>query len=302
MANSDNLQDRAIDAMTYTDWYEAIRPKIDGTWNLHNALLSSTTHRPPLEFFIMFSSTSGIMGQYGQANYAAANSFLDAFAQYRRSLGLAASVIDLGVMEDIGFVAESASLIDYFKQLSANLLSEEDMLDAVRLAVARSFPSTGGTKVQGGGYRNTSQIGTGVLSQLPLSDSNNRIIWKRDRRFAVYRTIESAAAASSSSNEGLRAFLAQLAASSSHQQAEEAIEFIAREIGNTLYGFMMKSAEDMELDLPLAGLGLDSLVGIELRNWCRQQLGFEVSILEIMQSSLRDLGKGAVEGVVARGG
>ncbi|KAL8925711.1 MAG: hypothetical protein Q9172_002102, partial [Xanthocarpia lactea] len=262
--------------MTYTDWYEAVRPKVDGTWNLHNALLSSTTHRPPLDFFIMFSSTSGIMGQYGQANYAAANSFLDAFAQYRRSLGLAASVIDLGVMEDIGFVAESASLIDYFKQLSANLLSEEDMLEAVRLAIARSFPSTAGNKVQGRGYSNTSQIGTGVLSQLPLSDSSNRIIWKRDRRFAVYRTIESAASASGSSTEGLRSFLAQLAASSSHQQAgstDGAIEFIAREIGNTLYGFMMKNAEDMELDLPLAGLGLDSLVGIELRNWCRQQLG-----------------------------
>jgi hypothetical protein len=47
-------------------------------------------------------------------------------------------------------------------------------------------------------------------------------------------------------------------------------------------------------------LGLDSLVGIELRNWCRQQLGLEISILEMMQSTLRDLGKKAVAALLAK--
>lgn len=106
--------------MSYEDWYTPVLPKVDGTWNLHK------TMGQDLDFFVLFSSTSGLMGQYGQANYAAANAFLDAFVQYRYSEGLAASVIDLGVMEDVGFVADSSNLLDYFRFLNANLLTEED--------------------------------------------------------------------------------------------------------------------------------------------------------------------------------
>jgi aryl carrier-like protein len=61
---------------------------------------------------------------------------------------------------------------------------------------------------------------------------------------------------------------------------------------------MMKDADDMEMDQPLSTLGLDSLVGIELRHWCRTQIGFDVSILEIMQSTLTDMGRKALRSLV----
>ncbi|KAK5997938.1 Highly reducing polyketide synthase lcsB [Cladobotryum mycophilum] len=286
------LQDRAIDTITYEDWYTAIRPKVDGTWNLHNSLGDN------LDFFVMFSSTSGLMGQYGQSNYAAANCFLDAFTQYRHSNGLAASVIDLGVMEEVGFVAESASLLDYFRFLDANLLSEEDMRECVRLAIARSFPARGEKSTQT--YSNPSEISIGVLSYMPLSDPNNRIIWKRDRRFSVYRNIESTSSKAATTDEGLKSFLLTISSRGTSGLGEEAVLFLAKEIGKTLYGFMMKDPEDMELDSPLGSLGLDSLVAIELRNWYRTQIGFDISILEIMQSTLRGLGNKALESLVAK--
>lgn len=274
--------------MTYDDWTTAISPKVDGTWNLHDALKE-------LDFFVLFGSVSGVMGQFGQANYAAANTFLDAFAQYRHSLGRVASVIDLGVMEDVGFVSESQSLVDYFKFLSAHLLSEEDLWEIVRLAIARSAP----TKTTDA-YSNPSQIGVGVASYMPLADPNNRIIWKRDRRFAVARTIEQTSDVSSATNEGLKSFLSQITSRGASCLGDDTVEYLAKEIGKTLYGFMMEDADDMDLDQPLASLGLDSLVGIELRNWCRQQIGFEVSILEIMQSTLKDMGKRAVDSLIAK--
>ncbi|KAL8910071.1 MAG: hypothetical protein Q9171_004625 [Xanthocarpia ochracea] len=60
----------------------------------------------------MVLRTSGIVGNKGQANYAAANTFLDAFASYRTSLGLKANTVDLGLIEDIGYVAEQDSTLE----------------------------------------------------------------------------------------------------------------------------------------------------------------------------------------------
>lgn len=93
--------------MEHAQWSSTLSPKVHGTWNLHNAVPNEA-----LDFFVCFSSMSGIIGQPGQANYAAANTFLDAFAQYRRDLGLPASVIDLGIVDDIGFVAQNGGMKD----------------------------------------------------------------------------------------------------------------------------------------------------------------------------------------------
>ena len=140
----------------------------------------------------------------------------------------------------------------------------------------------------------------GVASYKPLADPSNRLIWKRDRRFSVYRTIESTSDVELATNEGLKSFLSQISSRGVGGLGEETVDFLANEIGKTLYGFMMKNPDDMDLNQPLASLGLDSLVGIELRNWCRQQIGFEVSILEIMQSTLKDMGKRAVDALIAK--
>jgi len=64
-------------------------PKLRGAWYLHEA-----TRDLPLEFFVMFSSVATIFPQPGHGSYAAANSFLDSFAAYRRGMGLAASSIN----------------------------------------------------------------------------------------------------------------------------------------------------------------------------------------------------------------
>lgn len=77
------------------------------SWNL-----LQVTKIEPLDFFVSFSSISGLIGQPGQANYAAANTFLDAFVLYRQSLGLRASVIDLGIVNDIGYVSESGRMAE----------------------------------------------------------------------------------------------------------------------------------------------------------------------------------------------
>ena len=77
--------------LTDTQWLEPVlKPKIDGTLNLHNFCQDKLDH------FVLYSSASSMLGNVGQANYSAANAFMDALAGYRRAQGLAGTSIQWG--------------------------------------------------------------------------------------------------------------------------------------------------------------------------------------------------------------
>ena len=94
------LRDVSYTTMSHSHWTESLRPKVQGTWNLH--LLTPTD----LDFFITLSSFAAIFGNRTQSNYAAAGAFQDALAHYRTAGGLKAVTIDLGIMRDVGVIAE----------------------------------------------------------------------------------------------------------------------------------------------------------------------------------------------------
>ncbi|KAI1129648.1 hypothetical protein F5Y10DRAFT_263874 [Nemania abortiva] len=75
------------------------------------------------------SFLSGIFRHCGQSNYASANNFIDAFVQFRQSRGLAASTIDLGVVNEIGCVSRNASAYRHVVQQMSAAISEESLLN-----------------------------------------------------------------------------------------------------------------------------------------------------------------------------
>lgn len=105
------LQDRNFTSITVEDYTQTVFCKVQGTWNLHNVLLEEGQ---TVGFFTMLSSVSGIVGNKGQANYAAANTFLDAFAAYRRGLGLKANSVDLGTIQDVGYLSINKDILGHF--------------------------------------------------------------------------------------------------------------------------------------------------------------------------------------------
>lgn len=281
--------------MTWQDWQAAVHPKVTGTWNLHRALLSE-----PLDFFFLFSSTAAVSGQNGQANYNAGNTFQDAFVTYRHSLGLPASVVDIGIVEDVGYVSKNPALLDSLRATSQSLVQEVELLASIELALRRSRPAaTHSDPSPTSSYVNKSQIAVGLKSTLPIIAPNNRTPWRRDPRLLVYRNLEDkpeeTATASNSSDEALSKFLREASASMEFLKRDESAALLANEIGRTLLGFLMKpDAEMVDVDAPLAAVGIDSLVSIELRNWLRRKVGVEFAVLEITGAvSLRALGKEA---------
>src|SRR5690606_2350184 len=86
--------------LTREDWDAVTRPKVQGTWALHEV-----TRERPLQFFILFSSAASVWGGSGLGSYAAGNAFLDAAAWARRGDGLVALSVGWGRWPRGGMIA-----------------------------------------------------------------------------------------------------------------------------------------------------------------------------------------------------
>ena len=204
--------------MTHGNLQAAIAPKVKGTCNLHDELAATN-----LDFFVLFGSLSGLIGQVGQVNYAAANTFLDAFVQFQHRLDLPGSVLDIGVMGGIGYISEKPSMLAQLRFIGMKTLREQGLLDAFHLAIVRSSPplsAAHGTITTSAnkwfhGFSNLAQLAIGLQLSVPLNVARNQTWWKRYMRMSRYANQEktnhlSSSDTSNTSNEGLMFFLTTL--------------------------------------------------------------------------------------------
>lgn len=289
------LKDTPFEKMSFEDWKAAVDVKVAGTWNLHNALAAQEKTQP-LDFFLMMSSIAGLLGNPGQANYAAGNTFQDAFTQYRHGLGLASSTLDIGAMEDIGYVATNDRVMQILRSTFPVMLHEQELLDSLQLLMKRGTAAAHQGKSSAAHYICPSHVAIGVRSS--ESGSSKKMPFNKDQRLMVFKNMEIVKAGGEGSggadagNEELKKFLKDCAVNTPMLDDPANHEFLGYQIGKTLFGFMLRGDEEVDLGVPLADLGVDSLVGIELRNWFRHGLGVDVTVLDIMNvGNLLGLGK-----------
>ena len=91
------FEDAIIRNQDWPHFERVFRPKVRGAWNLHISTLDV-----PLDHFTLFGSAASVLGSPGQANYAAANAFLEALARYRRGTGRPAMCINWGAWASVG--------------------------------------------------------------------------------------------------------------------------------------------------------------------------------------------------------
>jgi len=100
------LNDVLLADMSLEQMAQVLKPKIDGSNHLAEVFCDDK-----LDFFVMFSSLSAVVGNPGQSNYAAANAYMQSLAKQRRKRGLAASTFDIGRVVGIGYVERANPLV-----------------------------------------------------------------------------------------------------------------------------------------------------------------------------------------------
>ncbi|KAL4902087.1 hypothetical protein BDW74DRAFT_187059 [Aspergillus multicolor] len=284
------LRDRLFVEMDQAGWDAAIAPKVTGSWNLHHA-----TAQHSLDFFVVFGSISGICGNTGQANYAAAVTFLEAFTRYRRQHGLPSSILHLGIVEGPGMASRDPQLLQKAQSGALHVMDEGEVIDALAAAINASSLTNLGAP-------NDGVLAVGVAHTKPKHHiPGGGYFWGNDARFSGYSHLasntedgggghNSAANGVSSTIADVKALLSQIQADPSlldKPDAERALltglgPLIAPQLANPEERGDKQSAAQAET--ALAALTLDSLVSIELRSALRRALGLDIALFEINQA------------------
>jgi amino acid adenylation domain-containing protein len=131
------LDDGVFSTLSTAQVDRVLRPKLDAAWNLHLA-----TQQAELSAFVLFSSAAGILGSAGQANYAAANTFLDALAEHRRQRGLPATSLAWGLWAQVTGMTGDVAGQDQarLRRLGISAMSSEEGLKLFDAALRSGRP------------------------------------------------------------------------------------------------------------------------------------------------------------------
>lgn len=253
--------------MSFEDWQAAIRPKVQGSWNLHEILPAD------LDFFVMLSSVAGIFGNRGQSNYAAGNTFQDALAAFRTARGMNACSINLGSVSSVGWVAENRDLMRTHTATLFEWLREDEVHAATEFLIDPRHKNTTDSEAFP-----RSQLVLGLpTAEVCRQNGIPQPTYLKYSPFTHLRT--TAVLKDKETGEEKQISTAALLATTTSR--DEAVNIVSNGIVERLSSLLAIPAS--ELDAQRFGFSsIDSLVAMEFRSWILKELKAEVSLLDIM--------------------
>jgi NAD(P)-dependent dehydrogenase (short-subunit alcohol dehydrogenase family) len=231
------LDDGALLKLDTDRFASVMAPKVRGSWWLHEL-----TRYAELDFFVLFSSGSSLLGSPGQGNYAAANAFLDGLAHHRRATGLPATSINWGPWAGDGFAASNEA-VDAVTRQGMELIRPEAGLRALEAALSLGAPQVGILPIA-----DMAQFGRRHGVDLPL----------------LAEILESATEPSPTAGPDVAsAITGRLASAPEGKRRAMLLDFV-RDQARQLLG--LDPSQPVNPHQALSELGLDSLMAVELGN------------------------------------
>ncbi len=234
-----------------------IAPKMNGAWNLHRLTLDR-----PLDHFVLFSSLSSVFGHAGQGNYAAANTFLDILAHYRRARGLPCLTVNWGYLGDVGYLSERQQLGDRLSRQGVMSFTVKEALTLLERALQRQAVQISVMRMDWSLWRGLGLSGRVSPRFRHLLIEPDAARGGRGPDRAGLPTLDAVLDAAPEERPGMLETLLR--------------DKVARILGTT--------PARVSCDRPLLTLGIDSLMAVELRNWIEGELRVNVPIVELMRS------------------
>ncbi|GAB4576521.1 MAG: type I polyketide synthase [Roseibium sp.] len=250
------LNDVLLANMDHDGLTRVLAPKVRGA-----ELLDRLTCDDPLDHFVLYSSATTLVGNPGQANYVAANGYLEGLARKRRSEGRPALSVAWGAISDAGYLARNEDVNEMLsRKLGRHALTAKEALDGLMALLA--LPDGADVHQAALGYaridwqaarKDLALVGTPLVSLLGLGDEDD------------------------TGAEGMIDLAAMLEGMDQVTAAQTVAKLLAAEIGKIL----RISPEEIDPHKPLSDIGMDSLMALELRMSAERQLGIDIPLMSL---------------------
>jgi phthiocerol/phenolphthiocerol synthesis type-I polyketide synthase C len=244
------LADSTLLQMDRAQLLAPMAPKVYGGWHLHQL-----TREMPLDFFVLFSSVAALMGLPGQANYAAANAFLDALAWQRQREGLPALTINWGPWAEVGLAAVQTNRGDRLAQRGLG-----------------SIPPQEGLAVLGRLLRQTAvQVAVMPFAADRWRQSHPQAAETSLLRHLLAAQVDTPAMTTPADEADVRTALLAL------EPGRPRRAYLEAHLQQQVAQVLRLAPNRVEIQRPVKQLGLDSLMAVELRNRLESSLGVTLS-------------------------
>ncbi|CAH0054521.1 unnamed protein product [Clonostachys solani] len=279
-----------FNTMSKESWISGIEAKVQGTWNLHNALASLGKEKD-LDFFIMTSSVSGKVGTATESNYCAANNFLDIFASYRRSLGLKGIALGLGMISEVGYLHENPHIEELLLRKGIRPINEDEVLQIFDFGM--SSPPTSAQPTDSLSY---SHILTGLevtgLQRKHKRGYNGYWEFLAGSRFSLL-TSSLKRSSGDEATQGPSSQSSTIAEAIASKDDATLTDAICKVITKKLSFLILLPVEKLDIKTALSDFGMDSMLAAELRQYIFGATNVDISFLELMdkKTSVTSLAK-----------